>query len=145
MIIIKYIIIDILSYLPLKKLIEMEQLNTLYRDIIRKNNLSYLTITLSRIENIKYDFHNSMITDESVKLLRNCHTLNFSGCRQITDKSVKLLGNCHTLNFSDCKITDKSVKFLGKCHILNLTGCKITDKSVKLLGKCHTLNLSKCW
>uniref|UniRef100_A0A6C0LPP0 Uncharacterized protein n=1 Tax=viral metagenome TaxID=1070528 RepID=A0A6C0LPP0_9ZZZZ len=32
----------------------MEQLNTLYRDIIRKNNLSHLIITLSRIENIKY-------------------------------------------------------------------------------------------
>src|SRR3984885_15152308 len=108
--------------IQLKKLIEMEQLNTLYRDIIRKNNLSYLTITLSRIENIKYvpkhynfikyDFHNSMITDESVKFLRKCHILNLTGCK-ITDKSVKLLGKCHTLNLSKCwRITDESIKLL---------------------------------
>uniref|UniRef100_A0A6C0LTL9 Uncharacterized protein n=1 Tax=viral metagenome TaxID=1070528 RepID=A0A6C0LTL9_9ZZZZ len=66
----------------------MEQLSTLYRDIIRKNNLSHLTITLERVENIKYvikyynfikyDFSDSKIADESVKLLGNCHILNLS-------------------------------------------------------------------
>src|SRR3984885_2114950 len=126
MIITKYIIMDILLYLPLKKLIEMEQLSTLYRDIIRKNNSSHLTITLRRGKNIKYvikhynfikyDFNNSNITDKSVKLLGNCHTLDLSYC-EITDKSVKFLGNCHTLDLSHChQITAESVKFLGKCH-----------------------------
>src|SRR3984885_14938426 len=122
MIITKYIIMDILLYLPLKKLIEMEQLSTLYRDIIRKNNLSHLTIILKRVKNIKYvikhynfikyDFNNSNITDKSVKLLRNCHTLDLSWCNKITDESVKLLGNCHKLNLSHCdQITDENVKF----------------------------------
>src|ERR1700733_11959420 len=151
-----YIIMDILSYLPLKKLIEMELLSTSYRDIIRKNNLSHLTIKLNKIENIKYvtkhynfikyDFAYSYITDVSVKLLGNCHTLNLLHCDQITNDSVKYLGNCHTLNLFCCnKITDESVKLLGNCHKLDLTGCyQITDESVKFLGKCHTLNLSYC-
>src|ERR1700733_2589640 len=136
MIITKYIIMDILLYLPLKKLIEMEQLSTLYRDIIRKNNLSHLIITLRRVKNIKYvikhynfikyDFNNSNITDKTVKFLGKCHTLDLSGCDQITDKSVKLLGNCHTLNLSYCeKITNESVKFLGKCHTLDLSYCDL--------------------
>src|ERR1700733_10405419 len=140
----------------IKKLIEMEQLSTLYRDIIRKNNLSHLTITLRRVKNIKYvikhynfikyDFNSSNITDKSVKLLGNCHTLDLSYCHKITDESVKFLGNYHTLNLSDCdQITDESVKLLGNCHILNLSYCdQITDKSVKFLGNCHTLNLSGC-
>src|ERR1700733_10307970 len=155
MIITKYIIMDILLYLPLKKLIEMEQLSTLYRDIIRKNNSSHLTITLRRVKNIKYvikhynfikyDFNNSNITDKTVKFLGNCHTLDLSLCNKITDESVKMLGKCHTLNLSNCKqITDESVKMLGNCHTLNLSGCKITDKSVKLLRNCHTLDLSLC-
>src|SRR3984885_6333900 len=105
MIITKYIIIDILSFLSLKKLIEMEQLSTLYRDIIRKNNLSHLTITLRKVKNIKYVIKHyiaySHITDESVKLLGNCHTLNLSNCNLITNKSVKMLGNCHTLDLSE--------------------------------------------
>ena len=88
MIIINYIITDILIYLPLKKLIEMKQLSTLYRDIIKKNILPHLTITLRRVKNIKYvtkyynfikyDFSDSKIADESVKLLGNCHILNLS-------------------------------------------------------------------
>src|ERR1700733_9994982 len=146
MIITKYIIIDILSFLSLKKLIEMEQLSTLYRDIIRKNNLSHLTITLRKVNFIKYDFAYSHITDESVKLLGNCHTLNLSNCNLITNKSVKMLGNCHTLDLSECKkITDESVKMLGNCHTLDLSGCDlITDESVIFLGKCHTLDLIGC-
>src|SRR5580692_3564301 len=154
MIITKYNIIDILLYLPLKKLIEMEQLSTLYKDIIRKNNLSHLTITLRRVKNIKYvikhynfikyDFNNSNITDKTVKFLGKCHTLHLSDC-EITDKSVKLLRNCHTLDLSCCYlITDESVKLLGNCHTLDLSCPKITDESVKFLGNCHTLGLSHC-
>src|SRR3984885_12247068 len=130
MIITNYIIMDILLYLPLKKLIEMEQLSTLYRDIIRKNNLSHLIITLRRVKNIKYvikhynfikyDFNGSNITNKTVKLLGNCHTLDLRCCILITDESVKLLGNCHTLNLSWChKITDESVKLLGNCYTLD--------------------------
>src|ERR1700733_11294647 len=146
MIINNYIIMDILSYLPLKKLIEMEQLSTLYRNIIRNNKLFHLTITLRRVKNIKYvtehyrfikyDFNNSNITDENVKLLGKCHTLNLKYCDQITDESVKMLENCYTLGLSHCYlITDESVKLLGNCHTLDLTNCYlITDESVKLLG-----------
>src|ERR1700733_11173096 len=155
MIINNYIIMDILSYLPLKKLIEMEQLSTLYRNIIRNNKLFHLTITLRRVKNIKYvtehyrfikyDFNNSKITDESVKLLGNCHTLDLS-CTKITDESVKFLGNCYTLGLSHCYlITDESVKLLGNCHTLGLAYCdQITDESVKLLSNCHTLGLAYC-
>jgi len=36
----------------IKKLIEMEQLSILYRDIIRKNNFFHLIITLNMLQNI---------------------------------------------------------------------------------------------
>ena len=74
------------------------------------NNVNHIVTTYKFI---KYDFSYSQITDESVKLLGNCHTLYLYGCTNITDESVKLLGNCHTLNLYRCtKITDESVKFL---------------------------------
>ena len=38
--------------------------------------------------------------------------------KNLTNDSVKFLGRCHTLNLSECKkLTDNSIKFLGNCHI----------------------------
>jgi hypothetical protein len=49
-------------------------------------------------------------------MLRKCYTLNFTACR-ITDEGVKMLGKCHTLNLYCCdEITDESVKMLGKSN-----------------------------
>ena len=80
------------------------------------------------------------ITDEEVKYLGACHTLDLYGT-QITDEGVKYLGACHTLDLGYTKIIDEGVKYLGACHTLNLRGTKITDEGVKYLGTCHTLHL----
>jgi Leucine-rich repeat (LRR) protein len=86
---------------------------------------------------------NDKITDDNVKFLSKCHSLNLSGC-QITDEGAKYLGNCHTLNLSGCQITDEGAKYLENCHTLNLSGCQITDEGAKYLGNCRTLNFSGC-
>ena len=154
----KELIIEIFSTLSLKNLINLESCNHSFKKIIRETKWNNLTIKLEKniisiqyiinhYQFIKYDFSNSLITNESVKLLGNCHTLNLYGCKKITDGSVKHLGKCHTLNLYGCnQITDESVKHLGNCHTLDLRGCyQITDESVKHLGKCHTLCLSGCY
>ena len=61
---------------------------------------------------------------------------------KITDEGVKYLGACHTLNLECTKITDEGVKYLGACHTLYLSSTKITNgrsKVSRLLS--HTLYL----
>jgi len=43
----------------------------------------------------------------------------------ITDESVKLLGNCHILDLCYCKITNECLKFLRNCHFV--TRMKISN------------------
>src|SRR5581483_7584221 len=143
------IIVMILDFLPLNELIKTELVHSNYKNLIRNTKWSNFIVSLCNVKKIiyvinnykfaNYDFCDSYITNESVKLLTNCHTLNLSGCYKITDESVKLLTNCHTLYLCGYnEITDKSVKLLTNCHTLNLFGCyKITDESVKLLTNCH--------
>jgi len=48
------------------------------------------------------------ITDEGLKHLSNCHTLDLSNCDKVTDEGLKHLSNCHTLDLSFChNITDE--------------------------------------
>src|SRR5580692_11836455 len=151
----QYIIHDILNYLSLKKIIEMEEINKKFKQLIISNKWDHLVRikdestlidVFDKYKFTKFDLSYSNITDRHIKMLSNCHTLDLSGCNQITDESVKLLGKCHTLNLIQCQqITDESVKLLGNCHTLYLGDCfRITDESVKLLGNCHTLELSWC-
>src|SRR5580700_5253397 len=118
----QYIIHDILNYLPLKKIIEMEQINKKFKQLIISNKWDHLVKIKDKTTLIdvfdkykftKFNLNYSDITDKSIKMLGNCHTLDLSCCRQITDESVKMLGKCHTLNLSYCnQITDESVKML---------------------------------
>src|SRR5580700_8013064 len=120
----QHIIHDILNYLSLKKIIEMKQINKIFKHLIISNKWDHivkikygfiLIDVFDKYKFTKFDLSNSNITDRHIKMLSNCHTLNLSGCRRITDESVKTLGKCHTLNLSGCRrITDESVKTLGK-------------------------------
>ena len=114
-----------------------------YSDFVRKNQWNHLIIKsksniyinsiIKTFSFVNYDFSDTKITDESVKMLGNCHTLNLRNTK-ITDESVKMLGNCHTLDLRETNITDESVKMLGysvNCHTLDLWNAKITDESVK--------------
>ena len=111
------ILTEIFEYFSLNQLIQTEQLNKFFKNLIRTNKWKYLIIKLKNINTIehvtknykfsRYDFSNSLITNKSVKLLGKCHTLDLSYCSQITDESVKFLGNCHKLNLFGCyKITN---------------------------------------
>lgn len=83
--------------------------------------------------------------------LGNIHSLNLSqpwsyteDCH-ITNEDLKFLGNCHTLNISHCdKITDEGIKYLGNIHTLNLCGIDITNESIKSLVNVHTLHMGVC-
>ena len=143
------IIIFIFDDLDLRDLLNLSSTNTWLMNFIRaikweniyvriKKNISYINHVINTFKFINYDLSSSQITDESVKLLHGCHTLDLTGCKKITDDSVKLLHGCHTLDIRYYnKITDSSVKLLHGCHRLYLTGCdNITDSSVKLLREC---------
>ncbi len=135
-----------------RELIKLELLSNHHTKLIRKNKWSTCVvcvksehmlseITLRHVFLI-VDLRKIRVTDESIKKLINCHTLNLSRTN-ITDKSVSKLINCHTLNLSFTHITDKSVSKLINCYELKISKTNITDKSVSKLIKCHTLNLSK--
>ena len=119
----KYIKIHIFSFLCLRDLLNFRLVNKYYSDFVRKNQWNHLIIKsksniyinniIKTFSFVNYDFSYTDITDESVKMLGNCHTLNLCYTK-ITDESVKMLGNCHTLDLSHTKITDESVKMLGQ-------------------------------
>jgi hypothetical protein len=160
------ILIEILSYLLSKQIINNELISNKFHFAIRshlwiyplfKPNINYLDFVLQNYKIKSFDLSKSYIDDDQVKTLKDCHTLNLSDCRLITNDSIKELKNCYNLNFSRLKIvkmknsvlnyniTDESIKELKNCRILNLSGClEITHKSIKELSLCHTLNLSHC-
>src|ERR1044071_4721567 len=115
--------------------------NIKYHKLIKPKSYNNLMYLLYNYKFNRFDLYGLKITDESVRVLGACHTLNLP-YTNITDESVRVLGACHTLNLAYTNITDESVKLLDACHTLYLTGTKITDESVKLLGSCHTLHLS---
>ena len=94
----KVLKIEILKYLPLAQLINVRLVNKYLSDLIRGHKWDHLIVRLtyrndieSVVKNfnfLKYDFSESNITDDIVKKLSGCHTLNLSSCHQITDESV---------------------------------------------------------
>ena len=90
--------IEILKYLPLAQLINVCLVNKYLADLIRGHKWDHLIVRLryrddieSVVKNfnfIKYDFSFSCITDDIVKKLSGCHTLNLMFCYKITDESV---------------------------------------------------------
>src|ERR1044071_1743689 len=110
--------------------------NIKYHKLIKPKSCNNLIYLLDNYKFNRFDLYGLKITDEIVKLLGSCHTLDLS-YTNITDESVKLLGACHTLDLSYTNITDESVKLLGACHTLDLSYTNITDESVRFLGACH--------
>ena len=106
----RVLLVQIFKELSLTDLLKMEIQNKYFRDLIQNTKWDHFMVKLQSINKIKivikkynfmkYDFSNSLITDEIVKELRNCHTLNLNDCNKITDESVKELRNCHTLDLS---------------------------------------------
>ena len=115
----KVLKIEILKYLPLSELINVSQVNKYLCALIREHKWGHLIVRLKDTDNIesvvknfnfiKYDFSESNITDDIVRQLSGCHTLNLRYCDKITDESVKELRGCHTLNLNCTEITDESV------------------------------------
>src|ERR1044071_5681862 len=104
---------------------------TYYKELVRPKSYNNLMHMLYNYKIKMFNLYGLNITDESVKLLGACHTLDLS-YTNITDESVRVLGACHTLYLSFTKITDESVKFLGACHKLNFFCTKIKNKKKKI-------------
>src|SRR4029077_17839454 len=99
----------IFEYLTIKNIIKLCLLNkeikkfvneTIWdHDTLNINNKRIIAYLVNHFNIKKYNLSGcNKITDESVKMLANCHTLNLHGCDKITDESVKMLANCHTLD-----------------------------------------------
>ena len=131
----------IFEYLTIKNIIKLCLLNKAIKKFVNE------TIWDHDILNINYDIvhKNNKIINYLVNSF-NIKKYNLSYCTNITDESVKMLANCHTLDLSCCtNITDKSVKMLANCHILDVSYCnKITDESVKMLANCARKSMQLC-
>ncbi len=153
--------IEVCKNLDFDNLLNLQLLSKYNKHLIRKTKWFHVDVKLNNTSNINdkvnylatnFNFMKYIlflcdnITDESVKMLCNVHSLDLSCCYNITDESAKMLGNVHSLNLTRCyKITDESVKMLGNVHTLNLNNYnKITDESVKMLGNVHSLDLTFC-
>ena len=116
---------EICKYMSLRELIKLEQLSKYHRDIIRSYPWDHLMVrlrdntlyVLKMYKFMKLDLYNTKVTDESVKELKNCHTLNL-GDTEVTDESVKELKNCHTLNLSFTNVTDECKIYLRNEGVL---------------------------
>ena len=97
----KEIIIEIFGRLSLNELIGLESVLHSFRNIVRitkwyhifvkLKNINYIQYVTQNYQFVNFDFRYSSITDEGVKHLANCHTLNLYGCHQIMDETKKQL------------------------------------------------------
>ena len=91
---------EICKYMNLRELIKLEQLSKYHRDIIRSYPWNHLIVrlrdrtlyVLKMYKFMKLDLSYTDVTDESVKELKNCHTLNL-GWTNVTDECRKYLQN----------------------------------------------------
>ena len=138
------ILIEILEYLNFQELLNLKKINKYFNNLIKQNKWKYITIIpnskmskkklVQFIEThnfINYDFNDFDITDNELKYLSNCETLNLSWCN-ITDEGIQYLRNCNKLNLYQTNITDMGLKYLSNCETLNLGYCKITDEGIIL-------------
>src|SRR3989304_1299388 len=121
--------IDILKKLNTSNLLRLKEVNRKLRFYI-KQNMKYFEIIC-----------NGRITDEQVKALAGCHTIDLRNTK-VTDEGVKALAGCHTINLCYTKVTNEGVKALAGCHTIDLSLTKVTDEGVKALAGCHTIDLS---
>src|SRR5580700_1485047 len=102
-----YIFRNILKYVSLKQLLEIEQINKKFEyliinnewphlDLIKIKSEDTLIIAATRHKFLNFNLSFCNISDASVKMLSNCHTLNLAGCYQITDKGLAHLKRVHT-------------------------------------------------
>ena len=95
----RVLLIQIFKELSLTDLLKIEIQNKYFRDLVQNTKWDHFVVKLQSTDKIKmvikkyhfmkYDFSYSSITDEIVKKLRNCHSLDLSYCYKITDESVK--------------------------------------------------------
>src|SRR3972149_957126 len=107
--------IDILKKLNTSNLLRLKEVNKKLCFNI-KQNMKYFVIICNR-----------RITDEQVKALAGCHTIDLTNTK-VTDEGVKALAGCHTIYLYGTKVTDKGVKALVGCHKIYLYNTKVTDK-----------------
>jgi hypothetical protein len=66
---------------------------------------------------MKFNLSNTAIDDETLSLLKHCHTIDLHACKCITDAGVRELTGCHEINLFLCtQITDVGVETLGNCN-----------------------------
>ena len=91
----KEIWICILSNLNLQELILIEKVNSQIQEIVRTTPWNHIIVFLNKLNVIQYVIRNYRfakynlrdVTDDEVKLLTKCHTLDLSFCSKITDAS----------------------------------------------------------
>src|SRR5438132_9403249 len=91
-----------------------------FRKICKKCK-SYSEEWLTEINDYRY------LMNVNVACFKNLRILNVTHCRNITDDSIKELKNLHTLYISYMNITDAGIKELKNLHTLYANGMSITD------------------
>ena len=146
--------IRILSYLPLRDLVQFGNVSNYYHRLIRQTEWHHtISITNGNIIRLmkvipQYQFTNfffprypfSWYLFPRLKLSSE----DLSNILKLLSDSNKKQ-NSLKIDISLYKITDKMFESLTHCTDLNLSGCnQITDKIVKLLGNISCLNLCYC-
>jgi hypothetical protein len=109
----------IFSFLSLKNLIKLEPVCKKFKNIIRSHKWN-IKVRLYDVDKIKYvldnynfvnyDLSYSLISDDIVKKLSYCHTLDLTWCVLLTDESLKYLNNCKNLKLDYCSNITNSIK-----------------------------------
>ena len=116
--------IDILQQLNTSNLLRLKEVNKKLCNYI-KQNIKHFEIICNR-----------RITDEQVKALAGCHTIDLSWT-QVTDKGIKALAGSHTINLSYTQVTDEGIKALARCHTIYLYNTKVTDECINILKEAN--------
>lgn len=86
------------------------------------------------------DLSGKYITDEHLKLIKDCHTVNLRWCNYITESGFKQLCNCKTIILDLNEISD--IEPLRNCRNISLYSCtNIEDEQFTKLKNCHSLDL----
>ena len=83
--------------------------------LFNSDRTKFVRFNLNRTKSLKYIIDSKFNIEINLLLSRLNFQLklNLSRCKSITDSSVFLLGNVHTLNLSGCnKITDNVISYL---------------------------------
>ena len=86
---------------------------------------------------INFDLSYSDVTDKGLKVLNNhyCRYVSIEGSNLVTDEGIKALSNCHTVELFDCiLVTDEGIKALCNCQYITFFDCVfVTDEGIDFL------------